>query len=97
MDVLKELNEVSRYIEEHITDDLSVDELANLLGLAVSKNYRRQGVAKSLILQVESWSRERNINMIRLNSGSTRKEAHAFYRALGFDNEKEQIRFMKKL
>lgn len=42
MDVLKELNEVSRYIEEHITDDLSVDELANLLGLAVSKNYRRQ-------------------------------------------------------
>lgn len=83
------------HVEDYKT--LYFEELANLLGLAVSKNYRRQGVAKALILQVESWSRERNINMIRLNSGSTRKEAHAFYRALGFDNEKEQIRFMKKL
>ena len=35
--------------------------------------------------------------MIRLNSARVRKETHAFYRATGFDNEKEQIRFLKKL
>ena len=35
--------------------------------------------------------------MIRLNSGLSRKDAHEFYRKLGFDNEKEQIRFLKKI
>ena len=30
MDVLKELNDVSMYIEEHITDDISIDELAKI-------------------------------------------------------------------
>lgn len=35
--------------------------------------------------------------IIRLNSGAARKEAHAFYRAMGYNNQKEQIRFIKKL
>lgn len=83
------------HIEDYKT--LYFDELANLLGLAVSKNYRRQGVATALIKRVEQWAKDKNINMIRLNSGSSRKEAHEFYRALGFDNEKEQIRFLKKI
>ena len=76
---------------------LYFNELVNLLGLAVAKNYRRQGVATELIKHVEHWARDNGIKMIRLNSGSSRKEAHEFYRKLGFDNEKEQIRFMKSL
>lgn len=83
------------HVEDYKT--LYFEELANLLGLAVSKKYRRQGIATALIKQAEYWAKEKGINMIRLNSGSTRKEAHRFYRSLGFDNEKEQIRFMKKL
>ncbi len=34
-----------------------------------------------------------DINIIRLNSGISRKEAHSFYRAIGFNSEKEQICF----
>ena len=83
------------HVEDYKT--LYFEELANLLGLTVSKKYRRQGIATALIKQAEYWAKEKGINMIRLNSGSTRKEAHGFYRSLGFDNEKEQIRFMKKL
>ena len=83
------------HVEDYKT--LYFEELANLLGLTVSKKYRRQGIATALIKQAEYWAKEKGINMIRLNSGSTRKEAHRFYRSLGFDNEKEQIRFMKKL
>ena len=30
MDVLRELNEVSRYIEEHITDDIDINKLAEI-------------------------------------------------------------------
>lgn len=83
----------------HVADfkPLYFDSLANLLGLAVAEDYRRQGVASALIKQVEIWARSKNLKMIRLNSAGVRKEAHAFYKALGFDNEKEQIRFLKKL
>ena len=45
--------------------------------------------------QVETWAKEKGIKEIRLNSGGTRKEAHEFYRAIGFDDEKVQIRFLK--
>lgn len=83
----------------HVADfkPLYFDSLANLLGLAVAEDYRRQGVASALIKQVEIWAKSKNLKMIRLNSAGVRKDAHAFYRAMGFDNEKEQIRFLKKL
>lgn len=45
---------------------------------------------------VETWAKECGIRMIRLNSGMARTEANEFYRKQGFDNEKEQIRFLKK-
>lgn len=85
------------YVHAEKYKTLYFNELVNLLGLAVAKDYRRQGVATELIKHVEHWARDNGIKMIRLNSGSSRKEAHEFYRKLGFDNEKEQIRFMKTL
>lgn len=85
------------YVHAERYKTLYFNELVNLLGLAVAKNYRRQGVATELIKHVEHWARDNGIKMIRLNSGSSRKEAHEFYRKLGFDNEKEQIRFIKSL
>ena len=47
--------------------------------------------------QVETWATEKEIKEIRLNSGGARKEAHDFYRAIGFDDEKVQIRFLKAI
>lgn len=85
------------YVHSEIYKTLYFEALVNLLGLAVSKNYRRQGVGTSLINKVEDWAKENQIKMIRLNSGMARKGAHEFYRQLGFDNEKEQIRFLKRL
>ena len=83
------------HVENYKT--LYFNELANLIGLAVSKNYRRHGIATALIKNVEHWAKNKNIKMLRLNSGSSRKEAHEFYRSIGFDNEKEQIRFIKEI
>ena len=85
------------YVHSERYKTLYFEELVNLLGLAVAKDYRRQGVATELMNQVEHWAKDNGIKMIRLNSGSSRKEAHEFYRKLGFDNEKEQIRFIKSL
>lgn len=88
---------VAGFVHAEDYKTLYFDELINLLGLAVANDYRRQGVATKLIDFVEQWAKEMGIRMIRLNSGSSRKEAHEFYRKLGFDNEKEQIRFLKKI
>ena len=69
----------------------------NIQGLAVAKRYQKNGYGKALMEAVESWARDNNISLVRLNSGKTRTGAHEFYRKLGYDNEKEQIRFMKKV
>ena len=71
--------------------------MVNILGLAVCSTYRRLGLATKLMAAVEDWARECDIREIRLSSGITRKGAHEFYRKNGFDDEKEQMRFLKTL
>lgn len=90
-------NRVVGFVHAEDYKTLYFDEFVNLLGLAVANDYRRQGVATELIKHVELWAKKMGAKMIRLNSGSSRKEAHEFYRKLGFCNEKEQIRFLKRI
>lgn len=71
--------------------------MANILGIAVSKDYRRRGIGKELLMASEEWAKGRGIVIMRLNSGASRKEAHMFYRNNGYCNEKEQLRFIKNL
>ena len=88
---------VAGYIHGEVYRLLYWEPMVNILGLAVSSDCRRQGVGKALMHQVEDWAREKGIKEIRLNSGGTRKEAHEFYRAIGFDDEKMQVRFIKSI
>lgn len=83
------------HIEKYST--LYYKDIANILSLAVSGKYRRGGVGKALISAAENWAKSKNLPEIRLESSMRRKPAHEFYRAMGFDSEKEQIRFLKKL
>lgn len=85
------------YIHAEIYNTLYFASMINILGLAVSRDNRRQGVGRALITCAENWAKEQGINIVRLNSGSSRKEAHEFYRAMGYDNEKMQVRFIKNL
>lgn len=90
-------NIVVGYIHAEVYKTLYFETMINILGLAVSADYRRQGVGRKLLSQAEMWAKELGISKVRLNSGGSRKETHEFYRAMGYDNEKEQIRFMKSL
>lgn len=85
------------YIHAEIYNTLYFASMINILGLAVSRGNRRHGVGRALITCAENWAKEQGINIVRLNSGSSRKEAHEFYRAMGYDDEKMQIRFLKKI
>lgn len=71
--------------------------MANILGLAVVADFRRQGIGSALLKRAEEWARENGAGSMRLNSGESRKQAHEFYRALGYIDDKKQLRFIKEL
>lgn len=85
------------YVHAEQYNTLYFESLVNILGLAVSKAYRRKGCGKALMRVVENWAKVCGIHAVRLNSGKARTEAHKFYRSIGYDNEKAQIRFFKNL
>jgi len=90
-------SEVVGYLHAQIYKTVYFEELINFLGLAVSKEYRNKKVGTRLVNEIENWSKENGIKKVRVNSGFSRKEAHEFYRSLGYNNEKKQIRFLKSL
>lgn len=71
--------------------------MANILGIAVAADFRRQGIGSALLKRAEKWARENGAGSMRLNSGESRKQAHEFYRALGYIDDKKQLRFIKEL
>ena len=85
------------YIHVEKYDVLYFETMANILGLAVKASYQRNGIGKKLVLAAENWAIENNIKLMRLNSGISRTAAHDFYRHLGYDSDKGQLRFTKKL
>ena len=58
-----------------------------LENLIVSPNYRKMGLGKKLINFIEDWARENNSYFVMFMSLAKRKEAHAFYEALGYSQE----------
>lgn len=71
------------------------DRGGRILALVVSKNARRIGIGRALIEAGEEDFAARGIRRIAVNTHLKRKEAHKFYRELGF--ERNGYRFVKKL
>ena len=88
---------VTGFVHAHIYEVLYYQPMINILGLAVSENQRRQGIGRLLMQRAEQWAGDNGIELVRLNSGGKRTGAHEFYRSIGFDNEKVQLRFLKKI
>lgn len=83
------------HIEKY--DVLYCESGTNILGLAVSTAYQHKGIGRKLLEKAEDWAASNGAEFVRLNSGADRCDAHSFYRRLGFDNEKTQLRFMKNI
>ncbi len=90
-------NEVIGYVHVERYDTLYMETLVNILGLAVSAKKRRMGAGYLLMSEAESWAKSIGAVGVRLNSGASRSGAHEFYRAIGYNLEKKQIRFLKML
>ena len=87
--------QVVGYIHANTYETLYFPPLKNLMGLAVSAACRRKGIGTALLDAIETWARETGASGVRLNSGATRTEAHAFYRSRGYGAEKQQLRLIK--
>ena len=88
---------VAGYIHAEKYQTLYFEPMINILGLAVSSEFRRRGIGRMLLKRAERWANEVGIHKIRLNSGASRKETHSFYRAMGKKKKKGQIRFIKDI
>lgn len=85
------------YVHVEKYETLYLETMANILGLAVKSEYRNKGIGKILMAAAEKWAFDNNIKTMRLNSGAERVSAHDFYRHIGYNTEKSQIRFTKRL
>lgn len=73
------------------------NHMKNIMGIAVSSEYKRKGIGKLLIKEIESWAKSSGAVGIRLNSGSQRLSAHEFYLSCGYESKKEQKNFFKNI
>ncbi len=74
---------------------LYADPMKNVMGIAVDPACRRQGIGRALLKAGEAWAKETGAAGVRLVSGESRADAHAFYRALGYTGTKMQLNLKK--
>lgn len=88
-------DKVVGYIHANNYDLLYAPHLKNIMGIAVSSDFRKNGIGKMLLDEVEKWAQDTGAYGVRLVSGATRIGAHAFYKACGYIGSKEQKNFKK--
>ena len=91
----KKTSKAVGFVHAEMYESLYSDIGLNILGLAVSSNFQGKGIGKKLMVFVEEYALNNNINFIRLNSASHRSEAHKFYENIGYTCNKTQKRFIK--
>ncbi len=56
--------------------------------------YRRMGVARAMMDEIEAWGREKGVRYAVLCSAMTRKEAHQMYEKLGYGEVKGYKKYL---
>ena len=69
--------------------------MKNIMGIAVSSEYKRCGIGKKLLIAVEEWAKADGAKGVRLVSGISREEAHVFYEHCGYGGGNQQLNYKK--
>lgn len=83
------------YVHANDYDTIYMPHFKNIMGIAVSNAFKKKGIGKALLTEVENWAKETGAQGVRLVSGSMRIGAHEFYRHCGYGGDKQQINFKK--
>jgi len=80
----------------HVSPSVEYDESAGKVSaIVVDRRHRGRGVGQALIGAVEAEARARGCVLLFLTTAHRRKDAHQFYRRIGF--EETGLRFAKRL
>ena len=85
------------WIHVHGRHLLEIESYAEIGGLVVDIEFRRQRIGVALMNKAEEWARNSGYSYIRPRSGGTRKEAHMFYEQIGNAKIKWQEVFEKDI
>ncbi len=85
------------WVHVHVSPGLEVDQMAKIGGLVVDEEARGRGVGKALMERAESWASLHGCRQVWLRSNIIRKDAHEFYKTIGYENIKTSFTFRKQL
>ncbi len=68
----------------------------NITNVAVAPEYRRQGIAKALLQELESCAKEKSVTVFFLEVRESNTGAIALYEQLGFSNIGKRKRFYER-
>ncbi len=72
---------------------IASDGYAEVHALVVDARHRRQGIARALLQDARWHARDMGATRMRLRSGLRREEAHRFYRAVGYEQQRASHAF----
>lgn len=85
------------WVHVYIRKLVVADQYVEIGGLVVDEGYRGRGVGRLLMEWAERWSRGKGGQVVQIRSNVIRKEAHHFYKGIGYSNVKTQLTFRKDL
>lgn len=88
---------VCGWLQAHRSVSLETGLRVEIVGLIVSKAYRRMSIGRSLVGQAEVWASEISAETVVVRSNAARVESHSFYPSLGFLPSKTQVVYRKRV
>jgi GNAT superfamily N-acetyltransferase len=85
------------WVHVYLSPLLERDLQSEIGGLVVDEAHRGLGAGRVLMAQAERWTAEHGGHAVRLRSNVIRKEAHEFYRRLGYEDIKTSHTFHKPI
>jgi GNAT superfamily N-acetyltransferase len=83
----------------HVGADQSLihDSVAEIKGLIVSEAHRGKGLGEDLVGAAEAWCLRHGFRNVRVRTRVEREAAHGFYQRRGYQKQKTQHVFLRRL
>lgn len=89
--------QIAGWAQASVSEVLESGHRVEIVGLIVGEQFRRQGVGRELVRDIEDWARSLGVSAVVVRSNVSRHESHQFYPALGFKPVKTQAVYRKSL